>query len=189
MPASPAPELDDPAATAWTLAPSPVGALLLTATEAGLTRVYFERHRHMDRIDPMWRPMAAAPGAAAEMLAQAMAELAEYFAGARREFTVPLAARGTEFQHRVWAALREIRWGTTESYGALARRLGNSMAVRAVAGANARNPLSIVVPCHRVIGADGALTGFGGGMARKRWLLTHEGALRDASVLELGLDD
>jgi methylated-DNA-[protein]-cysteine S-methyltransferase len=102
---------------------------------------------------------------------------------------VPLAARGTEFQHRVWAALREIRWGTTESYGALARRLGNSMAVRAVAGANARNPLSIVVPCHRVIGADGALTGFGGGMARKRWLLTHEGALRDASVLELGLDD
>ena len=163
--------------------PSPVGPLLLTATEEGLTRVYFEVHRHMDPIDAAWQPAREGGGAAADVLREARAQLEAYFAGALREFTLPLAARGTPFQQQVWAALREIPYGRTTSYGALAVALGDPKATRAVAGANAHNPLSIVVPCHRVIGADGSLTGFGGGVERKRWLLAHEGAL-DAGLFD-----
>ena len=162
--------------------PSPVGALLLTATDAGLTRVYFDRHRHMDPIDPAWRPANEVPGAAADVLREARAQLEAYFAGRLRAFDLPLAARGTPFQQRVWDALRAIPFGRTTSYGALALELGDAKSTRAVAGANAHNPLSIVVPCHRVIGADGSLTGFGGGIERKRWLLSHEGALEGPSL-------
>jgi methylated-DNA-[protein]-cysteine S-methyltransferase len=157
--------------------PSPVGELLLTAEEAGLTRVYFEGHRHGRPLDPAWQRAAAANGPAREVLAAARAQLAAYFAGALTTFALPLAARGTPFQERVWAALRGIGFGETISYAELARRVGEPRAARAVGAANARNPLSVVVPCHRVIGADGSLTGFGGGVERKRWLLRHEGAL------------
>jgi methylated-DNA-[protein]-cysteine S-methyltransferase len=157
--------------------PSPVGELLLTATDAGLTRVYFERHRHMDAIDPAWGPAREYPGGAAEVLAEARAQLAAYFDGRLRAFDLPLAPRGSAFQQAVWAALREIPYGHITSYGALAAKLGDPLATRAVAGANARNPISIVVPCHRVIGVHGALTGFGGGIERKRWLLAHEGVV------------
>ena len=100
-----------------------------------------------------------------------------YFARARTAFDLPLDPPGTAFQRRVWSALRTIPYGTTVSYGELARRLGDVRATRAVGAANGKNPIPIIVPCHRVIGARGELTGFGGGLDRKRWLLEHEGAL------------
>ena len=109
------------------------------------------------------------------MLDEARRELDAYFAGRLETFTVPLAPNGTEFQRRVWSALRDIPFGTTISYAGLARRVSNAAAVRAVGAANGRNPIPIIVPCHRVIGSDGSLTGFGGGIPRKRWLLEHEG--------------
>lgn len=108
-------------------------------------------------------------------------ELDAYFAGALARFTVPLRPEGTAFQHRVWRALAEIELGATSSYGALARRLGRPSASRAVGAANGRNPIAIVVPCHRVIGADGTLTGYAGGLERKRWLLAHEARVRAAA--------
>jgi methylated-DNA-[protein]-cysteine S-methyltransferase len=111
------------------------------------------------------------------VLAAARAQLDAYFAGEITSFDLPLSPRGTPFQQRVWAALRDIPFGETTSYGELARRIGDPKAVRAVGAANGRNPLPLVVPCHRVIGADGSLVGFGGGMDRKRWLLQHEGAV------------
>lgn len=107
---------------------------------------------------------------------EARRELDAYFAGRLQTFRVPLAPNGTEFQRRVWSTLLEIPFGTTISYADLARRVRNAAAVRAVGAANGRNPIPIIVPCHRVIGSDGSLTGFGGGLDRKRWLLRHEGA-------------
>lgn len=171
----------------YTTMPSPVGELLLTATEAGLTRVWFEQHRHGTRALHEWTRAEDAGGDAARVLDAARVQLEEYFAGARRAFDLPLAADGTPFQRRVWDALRGIPWGETISYIELARRVGDARAVRAVGGANGRNPVSIVVPCHRVIGADGSLTGFGGGTERKRWLLEHEGARIAPAELSLGL--
>ena len=156
---------------------SPIGELLLTAEDAGLSRVYFEQHRHGSRLSDEWRHAAGSTGPAIDVLAEARRELDAYFAGALTEFTVALAPSGTPFQQRVWTTLRGIAFGDTVSYSEIARRIGAPDAVRAVGAANGRNPLSIVVPCHRVIGADGALTGFGGGVERKRWLLQHEGAL------------
>jgi methylated-DNA-[protein]-cysteine S-methyltransferase len=158
---------------------SPVGELLLTANEAGLTGIYFEQNRHRRHPAPAAIPATGGDDAASAILAAARAQLTAYFAGELTVFSLPLAARGTPFQERVWAALRDIGLGETISYAELARRVGQPAAVRAVGGANARNPLPIVVPCHRVIGADGSLTGFGGGVERKRWLLRHEGVLLD----------
>jgi methylated-DNA-[protein]-cysteine S-methyltransferase len=108
------------------------------------------------------------------VLALAAAQLAEYFAGARRDFDVPLAPRGTGFQRLVWGELVKIPYGETRSYGDLARALGRPAASRAVGAANGRNPISILEPCHRVIAGSGALTGYAGGLAAKRWLLEHE---------------
>jgi methylated-DNA-[protein]-cysteine S-methyltransferase len=105
---------------------------------------------------------------------QCIAELNEYFAGTRKDFTIPLKQSGTDFQQRVWMQLLKIPYGTTVSYIEVARRLGNSKLTRAVGGANHRNKLWIAVPCHRVIGADGSLTGYGGGLECKQWLLQHE---------------
>lgn len=156
--------------------PSPLGELSLVAEEAGLIGVYFETYRHGRRPTPAWK---RTPGW--ETLRTTRAQLEAYFAGDLTVFALPLAARGTPFQERVWYELRGIRWGETISYGELARRIGHPRAVRAVAGANARNPISIIVPCHRVIGSDGSLTGFGGGLERKRWLLRHEGSSSEAS--------
>jgi methylated-DNA-[protein]-cysteine S-methyltransferase len=115
----------------------------------------------------------APPPAAARVIA----ELADYFAGRRKKFTFPMAPRGTDFQRRVWSELRRIPYGRTMSYSELAARIGHPDAIRAVGRANGANPLAIVVPCHRVIGADGTLTGYGGGLDRKRFLLELEGAL------------
>jgi len=116
-------------------------------------------------------------GPASALLTRARRQLAEYFARTRTTFDVPLDPAGSAFQRRVWDALRAIPYGTTLSYSELARRLGDPRATRAVGAANARNPIPIIVPCHRVVGASGQLTGFGGGLDRKRWLLEHEGVL------------
>jgi AraC family transcriptional regulator of adaptative response/methylated-DNA-[protein]-cysteine methyltransferase len=116
-------------------------------------------------------------------LQQARLELDEYFAGDRREFTVPLDLRGTAFQHRVWDRLLTIPFGTTRTYGEIARDLGDANATRAVGLANARNRVAIIVPCHRVIAANGTLWGYGGGVERKRWLLEHEGTIRRKTPL------
>lgn len=149
---------------------SPVGPLLLVADGDGLVGVYFDGHRH---------PPAAVgdPVEAHPVLDAAAVQLGEFFAGTRREFDLPLAPQGTEFQKAVWAQLAQIPFGSTASYGDIAGRLGRPGASRAVGAANGRNPLSIVVPCHRVVGASGALTGYAGGEEIKRWLLQHEATL------------
>lgn len=151
---------------------SPVGPLLVHGTAEGLQEIRFA-----DEAAP--EPTPTDPAAQA-ILERARAQLTEYFAGARRRFDLPLAPAGTAFQRRVWAALREIPYGHTESYGELAARLGKPTAARAVGLANGRNPLPVVVPCHRVIGTDGSLTGYAGGLAIKRQLLELEGVLNDA---------
>jgi methylated-DNA-[protein]-cysteine S-methyltransferase len=118
----------------------------------------------------------------ASLARAARGQIEEYFAGTRREFSLPVAARGSVFQHTVWSALRQIPFGETRSYGELAAELGAPSAARAVGRANATNPICLIVPCHRVIGADGSLTGFAFGKELKRALLTHEGALSLALV-------
>jgi methylated-DNA-[protein]-cysteine S-methyltransferase len=146
---------------------SPVGELLLVGDGAALTGLYMQEGP--GRVDPPGaRESAAAPFAAARV------QLAEYFAGERRRFELSLAPAGTAFQRCVWAALEEIPFGETAGYGELAGRLGMPRAARAVGAANGRNPISIVVPCHRLVGSGGALTGYGGGLDRKRFLLAHE---------------
>ena len=157
--------------------PSPVGELLLLANPDGLSGVWFETSRHGRPQVTEW-PDDDGQGRAGAVLALAREQLEEYFARRRTVFDLPLAPQGTPFQLRVWHALRAIPYGTTESYGGLARRIGTpTSAARAVGAANGQNPIPIIVPCHRVIGANGDLTGFGGGLGRKRWLLAHEGAV------------
>ncbi len=157
---------------------SPIGELALAASEAGLRAVYFPTSRHgpPSASDPAALEDTAR-GPARDLLERAHRQLTEYFASTRTIFDVPLDVVGSAFQRRVWEALRAIPYGTTLSYSELARRLGDPRATRAVGAANARNPIPIIVPCHRVVGAHGDLTGFGGGLDRKRWLLEHEGAL------------
>ena len=162
----------------FTRLPSPVGELIVTASDAAVTGVFFPTSR---RGPP---PVTSAgweedsgKGRASEILARARGQLTEYFAKTRTAFDLPLEAEGSKFEHRVWNALVTIPYGTTLSYGELARRLGDKRASRAVGLANGANPIPIIVPCHRVVGTKGELTGFGGGLERKRWLLEHEGAL------------
>lgn len=159
----------------YTIVDSPVGRVLLTGDSRALTGLYM--------MDSGRHPMQVAPGWVRrdDDLAAAAAQVREYFAGERTEFDLPLAPRGTPFQLAVWEELTRIPYGKTASYGEVALALGKSLlASRAVGLANGRNPISIIVPCHRVIGADGSLTGYGGGLDRKEWLLRHEGALDDA---------
>jgi methylated-DNA-[protein]-cysteine S-methyltransferase len=148
---------------------SPIGPLTLTAVDGTLTGVHMHEQRHTPRL-----PAGCIRNDAE--LAHVVERLDAYFAGTLTDFDLPLAMHGTEFQRRVWASLREIPYGETISYGELARWVGNPKASRAVGLANGRNPVAIVVPCHRVIGADGSLTGYGGGLDRKVWLLEHEAA-------------
>lgn len=147
--------------------PSPVGELLLLSDGDRLTGVYMQQHAHWDGMQPHWRRDDA-------RLRQARAQLRAYFADELKAFELPIRLQGTEFQERVWNELLNIPFGETVSYGELARRLGQPNASRAVGLANGRNPISIVVPCHRVVGSNGQLTGYGGGLPRKRWLLDHE---------------
>lgn len=149
----------------WTTMTSPLGELLLESDGDHLTSVLFEP----------WESVSGERDDAHPVLAEARAQLTAYFAGERRDFDLPLRAEGTEFQRRVWAQLRQIPYGSTMSYGEVAGELGLVPgASRAVGLANGRNPISIIVPCHRVIGADGSLTGYGGGIERKRALLSLE---------------
>ena len=144
---------------------SPLGPLRLVARGDELCGIYLP-----DQDAP------AARAHASRVLDAAATQIAEYFAGARRDFDLPLAPHGTKFQQLVWAQLLKIPFGETRSYGELARAIGRPAASRAVGAANGKNPLAIVVPCHRVVGASGALIGYAGGMAAKRWLLDHERA-------------
>jgi methylated-DNA-[protein]-cysteine S-methyltransferase len=148
---------------------SPIGRLLLTSDGTSLTGLYMEPSRKAQCTDGWLEDATIAP------LSATVRQLTEYFEGTRREFDLPLRLQGTVFQQRVWRQLTEIPYGQTWSYGQLAERIDKPSASRAVGLANGRNPISILVPCHRVIGADGSLTGYGGGIERKRWLLVHEG--------------
>jgi len=151
---------------------SPVGRLRLIASDTALVGIWFENGRDGKR------PWPAIPRRDSEILARVRTQLAEYFAGERREFDLPLDPRGTEFQRSVWQRLTRIAYGETTTYGALARELGDPGASRAVGLANGSNPIPIVIPCHRVIGADGSLTGFGGGLPIKQALLELESGSR-----------
>lgn len=149
---------------------SPVGALKLVATDKGLTAIVWENDKP-DRV--RLGDLEDAPGH--PVLVQAERELGEYFAGTRTAFSVPLDMIGTDFQKAVWTALLTIPFGETRSYGEIARQVGRPAAFRAVGAANGKNPLSIIAPCHRVIGGDGTLTGFAGGLEAKAYLLGLEG--------------
>ena len=188
------------AATATTLystMPSPIGELTLVSDGSALIGIYMTRQRPAPPNDGGIDSAAAAAAAAAvavlpesvvragwvrddHALREARRQLEAYFAGELELFDLPVTMHGTPFQLRVWEALRSIPYGETVSYAEIARRIGNATAVRAVGAANGRNPVPIVVPCHRVIGADGSLTGYGGGIERKKWLLAHEGRARSS---------
>ena len=152
---------------------SPVGKLKLVANANALVAILWERERPNRIKLAILKSDPQQP-----ILLEAERQLKEYFAGTRNEFNLPLEPAGTEFQKKVWQALREIPFGQTRSYLDLAKSIGSAKAVRAVGAANGKNPLSIVVPCHRVLGGDGALTGFAGGLEVKARLLAHEGCGR-----------
>lgn len=164
--------------TIYTTITSPVGELTLSAIGGRLTGVLFEDNRYPPDREG-WRRDDADPA-----LLAARAQLEEYFAGTRKDFQLALNSKGTEFQQKVWAALLEIPFGETRSYGEQARLIGDHKAVRAVGLANGKNPIPIIVPCHRVIGADGSMTGFGGGIERKKWLLAHEARFRSKTLFD-----
>ncbi|WP_375271631.1 methylated-DNA--[protein]-cysteine S-methyltransferase [Sphingomonas sp.] len=152
-----------------TLLPSPIGSLTLVACDDGLVAILWP-----DDAPGRVRLADAAERDDHPVLAAAAEQLSAYFAGTRTRFALPLAPQGTPFQRDVWLALADIPFGETRSYAEIARAIGRPAATRAVGAANGRNPLSIVAPCHRVVGANGALTGFAGGLAAKRFLLDHE---------------
>lgn len=153
--------------TVYATMDSPIGELLLLGDGVALTGIYMQIQKYGPQRAPDWRKDPAPFRNACE-------QLCAYFAGELECFDLPLAPAGTAFQQSVWTALLDIPYGATETYGELARRIGQPTASRAVGLANGRNPISIVIPCHRVIGSTGALTGYGGGIERKRWLLAHE---------------
>ena len=155
----------------YTVCASPLGDILLVASADALAGLHFVDQKYLPEKTAAWVREDSLP-----VLIDARRQLAEYFAGERREFDLPLAPAGTAFQQAVWMKLREIPYGTTTSYGVIAQRLGQPTASRAVGAANGRNPLGIIVPCHRVVGSAGSLTGYAGGLERKQALLALEGA-------------
>jgi methylated-DNA-[protein]-cysteine S-methyltransferase len=155
------------AALLYTRAQSPIGELLLVGDGHALHGLHMQEGRTAVSVHPEWRR-------ADEPFADVSEQLSQYFAGERHDFEVQVAMAGTPFQRRVWDALQEIPYGETTTYGELAYRLGRPSASRAVGLANGRNPIAVIVPCHRVIGSDGGLTGYGGGLERKRFLLELE---------------
>jgi methylated-DNA-[protein]-cysteine S-methyltransferase len=155
------------AALRYTTLESPIGELLLLGEDRGLHGLYMQGGRKPIRVAAGWE-RSAVP------FASVIAQLREYFDGRRTAFEVPLLMHGSPFELQVWRALQEIPYGETTSYGEIARRVGQPSAARAVGVANGRNPIAVIVPCHRVIGADGSLTGYGGGLERKRVLLELE---------------
>ena len=159
---------------------TPIGALRLAGDEEGLREIAFGRAARTAPI-PSGQATSRAP------FRDVIEQLEEYFAGRRTRFQVRLAPRGTPFQLRVWSLLREIPYGETTTYGEIARRLGNPNACRAVGAANGRNPIPVIIPCHRVVGTDGSLTGFGGGLAIKDALLALESGGRSRASRGTGL--
>ena len=159
---------------------SPQGRMLLVASGDGLTGVYFDGQKYHASIEPEWR---ADPRHA--ILRQAGRELAEYFAGERKRFETPLEPEGTPFQRAVWRAISSVDFGTTITYGELAIRAGFPGSSRAAGAATGRNPLTIIVPCHRIVGSDGSLTGYAGGLERKSALLVLEGARAESPTADL----
>ena len=152
----------------YTIVPSPVGKLRLVGSDRGLVAVSWESKRSsVPRLETMEDPHHP-------VLVEAARQLDQYFAGQRKEFELKLEFRGTDFQKRVWDELLKIPFGETRTYGEIARRLGNVNAMRAVGAANGRNPIPIIAPCHRVIGASGAIVGFGGGLEVKEYLINFE---------------
>lgn len=151
---------------------SPIGGMLLAATDDGLSGVYFDRQKHHPGKGRDWKRDPANPH-----LKRATAQLAEYFAGKRRKFDVALDPAGTDYQKAVWRAISGVPFGQTISYGELARRAGFPEGARAAGAATGRNPIGIIVPCHRIMGANGSLTGYAGGLNKKRALLALEGVL------------
>jgi methylated-DNA-[protein]-cysteine S-methyltransferase len=156
---------------------TPIGALFATAAGGALTGLYFEGGRHAPDICAHW---TEDPGYAP--LARCAQQLVDYFAGARRAFDLPLEPGGTEFQRRVWGEIAKIPFGETLTYAELAKRAGAPGSARAAGAATGRNPHSILVPCHRVVGSDGSLTGYAGGLERKTALLALEGALQEEAA-------
>ncbi|MCW9038503.1 MULTISPECIES: methylated-DNA--[protein]-cysteine S-methyltransferase [Altibacter] len=149
---------------------SPIGLLQLKGTASGLASVSF---------------VSASEGIASEIpseLEEAAQQLSAYFAGERTHFSIPLAPEGTVFQKKVWQLLSRIPFGKTVSYQSIANQLGDPKVIRAAAAANGKNPIAIVIPCHRVIGSDGSLTGYAGGLDRKKWLLAHENPVKQTSL-------
>jgi methylated-DNA-[protein]-cysteine S-methyltransferase len=167
---------------------SPLGPVFIGGSDAGVHRLDFidpdlDRDR-VTRIAALEAESGESPVQDASALAAVSAQLREYFGGGRTDFDLMLAARGTEFQRRVWRALLDVRYGETASYGDIAAAVGKPTASRAVGAANGCNPISVIVPCHRIVGSKGGLTGYGGGIERKKWLLNLEAqALRPASVV------
>ena len=154
---------------------SPQGHMLLVANGEGLCGVYFDGQKYLPGIDPAWRRDANG------IVRQAKRELAEYFGGERKRFEAALAPEGTPFQRQVWTAISTVAFGETITYGELARRAGRGSA-RAVGGATGRNPIGVIVPCHRIVGSDGSLTGYAGGIERKRALLALESGARELKL-------
>ena len=146
------------------------GDMLLVASDDGLAGVYFDRQKHHPKLEHEWKQNPRH-----EVLQQARRELEEYFAGKRKRFEVALDPEGTPFQRAVWKAISTVGFGKTISYGELARRAGFQGSARAAGAATGRNPIGIIVPCHRIMGSDGSLTGYAGGLHRKRALLSLEG--------------
>jgi methylated-DNA-[protein]-cysteine S-methyltransferase len=167
--------------TYFTVLPSPVGELLVVGAEdASAQFAIFGLYMTGQRYEPMLRPEWVRD---ANRFADAEKQLDAYFGGDLTEFDLPLAARGSEFQRAVWTALNDIPLGATRAYGQVAQQVADRSKTRAVAAAIGRNPIGIVVPCHRVVGADGSLTGYAGGLDRKRWLLDHEARVSGAALL------
>jgi methylated-DNA-[protein]-cysteine S-methyltransferase len=157
---------------------SPIGPLVLVSDDDALAHLHLPKNGKAGHVAPEWQRSPA-------RLREVRAQLAAYFSGKLLTFDLPLAPQGTPFQRAVWNQLVQIPYGDTTSYIELARRLGKPSAMRAVGAANGANPLAIIVPCHRVIGANGTLVGFGGGLPAKRWLLDHERHYAPAPLLEL----
>jgi methylated-DNA-[protein]-cysteine S-methyltransferase len=153
---------------------SPHGQMLFVANDEGISGVYFDGQKHLPQVESAWRRDAEHV-----LLRQAKRELAEYFGGERRRFETALAPDGTPFQRAVWKAIATVDFGKTITYGELARRAGSPGNARAAGAATGRNPISIIVPCHRIVGSDGSLTGYAGGLERKRTLLALESGIPD----------
>ena len=157
-------------------APSPLGNILLVANGDALCGVYFDGQKYLPAIDPAWQEDSGSA-----ILRTAHNQLDQYFAGSRKRFELPLEPNGTSFQRAVWNAIAQVPWGETLTYAELASRAGRPGSARAAGAATGRNPLSIIVPCHRIVGSDGSLTGYAGGLDRKQKLLALERPLFELS--------